>query len=60
LDGLDSAYGIVSDYVEWIFSKPQNDKIERDMDTLTFKLDLATDESLNRIAVMIYALLSGD
>ncbi|KAJ2986652.1 hypothetical protein HDV02_006622, partial [Globomyces sp. JEL0801] len=39
LDGLDTVYGIVTNYVEWIFLKSQNDKIEKNMDTLTFELD---------------------
>lgn len=60
LDGLDTVYGIVTNYVEWIFLKSQNDKIEKNMDTLTFELEVATVESLKRIAGKIYALLSED
>jgi hypothetical protein len=60
LDGLDTVYGIVTNYVEWIFLKSQNDKIEKDMDTLTFELEVATLESLKRIAGKIYALLSDE
>ena len=60
LDGLDAVYGIVTNYVEWIFLKSQNDKIEKDMDTLTFELGVATLESLKRIAGKIYALLSDE
>ena len=60
LDGLDTVYGIVTNYVEWIFLKSQNDKIEKNMDTLTFELEVATVESLKRIAGKIYSLLSDD
>ena len=58
LDGLDTVYGIVTNYVEWIFLKSQNEKIEKNMDTLTFELEVPTIESLKRIAGKIYALLS--
>jgi hypothetical protein len=60
LDRLDVVYGIVTNYVEWIFLKSQNDKIEKDMDTLAFELEVATVESLKRIAGKIYSLLSDD
>jgi hypothetical protein len=60
LDGLDTVYGIVTNYVEWIFLKSQNDKIEKNMDTLAFELEVATLESLKRIAGKIYALLSDE
>ena len=36
LDGLDTVYGIVTNYVEWIFLKSHNDKIEKNLDTLSF------------------------
>jgi hypothetical protein len=60
LNGLDTVYGIVTNYVEWMFLKSQNDKIERDVDTLNFEKQVATVESLKRIAGKIYALLSED
>ena len=60
LNGLDTVYGIVTNYVEWMFLKSQNDKIERDVDTLNFEKHVATVESLKRIAGKIYALLSDD
>jgi hypothetical protein len=60
LDGLDTVYGIVTNYVEWIFLKRQNDKIEKVTLTLTFELEVATLESLKRIAGKIYALLSDE
>jgi galactitol-specific phosphotransferase system IIC component len=60
LDGLDCVYGIVTNYVEWIFLKSHNDKIEKDVDTLQFELGVATVESLKRIAGKIYAMLSDD
>ena len=60
LDGLDTIYGIVTNYVEWIFLKSQNDKIETNIDTLTFEQEGPTVESLKRIAGKIYALLSDE
>jgi hypothetical protein len=60
LDGLDTVYGIVTNYVEWIFLKSHNDRIEKNLDSLTFELEVATVESLKRIAGKIYALLSDD
>jgi hypothetical protein len=60
LDGLDTVNGIVTNYVEWIFLKSQNDKIEKNFDTLQFELDVATPESLQRIAGKIYSLLSDE
>jgi hypothetical protein len=54
---LDTVYGIVTNYVEL---KSQNDKIEKNVDTLTFELEVATLESLKRIAGKIYALLSDE
>ncbi|KAK6094119.1 hypothetical protein MT418_005931 [Batrachochytrium dendrobatidis] len=60
LDGLDTVYGIVTNYIEWIFLKNHNNKIEKNMDTLTFELEVATLESLKRIAGKIYALLSDE
>jgi hypothetical protein len=60
LNGLDTVYGIVTNYVEWMFLISQNDKIERDLDTLNFEKQVATVDSLKRIAGKIYALLSED
>ena len=60
LNDLDTVYGIVTNYVEWMFLKSQNDKIERDFDTLTFVKQVVTVESLKRIAGKIYAILSDD
>ena len=57
---LDTVYGIVTNYVEWLFLKSLNDKIERDMDTLNFEKQVTTVESLKRIDGKIYALLSED
>jgi hypothetical protein len=60
LDGLDTVHGKVTNYVEWIFLKRQDDKIEKAMDTLTFEFEVATVEPLKRIAGKIYALMSDD
>ena len=57
LDGTDTVYGIVTNYMEWLFLKSQNDKIER---TLNFENQVTTVESLKRVAGKIYALLSED
>ena len=60
LNDLDTVYGIVTNYVEWMFLKSQNDKIERDEDELHREHGIPTIESLKRIAGKIYALLSDD
>lgn len=61
LDGLNTVYGLVTNYIEWMFLKSQNDKIEKHLDSLTFdEFEVATVESLKRIAGKIYALLSED
>ena len=61
LDNLDTVYGIVTNYVQWIFLKSQNDKIGKHLDSLIFdEFEVATVESLKRIAGKIYALLSDD
>ncbi len=60
LNGLDTVYGIVTNYVQWIFLKSRNDKIERDVSTLDFEKQVATVKSLKRIAGKIYAFLSED
>ena len=60
LNDLDTIYGIVTNYVEWMFLKSQNDKIERDEDSLQREHGIPTIESLKRIAGKIYALLSED
>ncbi len=61
LDNLNTVYGLVTNYIEWMFLKSQNDKIEKHLDSLTFdEFEVATVESLKRIAGKIYALLSED
>jgi hypothetical protein len=61
LDSLDTVYGLVTNYIEWMFLKSQNDKVEKHLDSLTFdEFEVATVESLKRIAGKIYALLSED
>ncbi|KAI8897021.1 hypothetical protein BC833DRAFT_615226 [Globomyces pollinis-pini] len=60
LNDLDTVYGIVTNYVEWLFLKSQNDKIEMDEDVLHRERGIPTIESLKRIAGKIYALLSDD
>ena len=61
LDNLDTVYGLVTNYIEQMYLKSQNDKIEKHLDSLAFdEFEVATIESLKRIAGKIYALLSGD
>ena len=61
LYNLDTVYGIVTNYTEWIFLKSQNDKVEKHWDVLRFdEFEVATVESLKRITGKIYALLSDD
>ena len=61
LDNLDTVYGLVTNYIEWMFLKSQNDKIGKHLDSLIFdEFEVATVESLKRIAGKIYALLSDD
>ena len=59
LGGLDTVYGLVTNYIEWMFLKSENDKIEKHLDSLAFdEFEVATVKSLRRIAGKIYALLS--
>lgn len=61
LDNLDTVHGLVTNYIEWMFLKSENDKVEKHLDSLTFdEFEVATVESLKRIAGKIYALLSDD
>ena len=61
LDNLDTVYGLVTNYIEWMFLTSQNDKIEKHWDTLTIdEFDVATVESLKRIAGKIYDMLSDE
>jgi hypothetical protein len=45
LDNLDTVYGIVTNYVQWMFLKSQNDKIKRDEDELHREHGIPTIES---------------
>eukprot|EP00842_Homolaphlyctis_polyrhiza_P002674 jgi/Hompol1/3407/HPOL_006535-RA len=59
MERLDCVYGIVTNYVEWVFIKNCNDKIEQ----ITSSLSLETGQvpsraSLEMIAGKIYAMLS--
>ena len=61
LDNLDTVYGLVTNYIEWMFLKSQNDKVEKHLDSLSFdEFEVATVESWRRIAGKIYALLSDE
>ncbi|OAJ40084.1 hypothetical protein BDEG_23861 [Batrachochytrium dendrobatidis JEL423] len=59
LNGLDTVYGIVRNYAEWIFLKNHNNRVEKN-DVLQREHEIPTVESLKRIAGKIYALLSDD
>ena len=60
VDDLDVVYGIVTTYSDWVFLKSLNDKVQKDIDTLVFELEVPTLDSLKRIAGKIYAMLSDD
>ncbi len=60
VENLDTVYGIVTNYIGWIFFQSHNDKVERDFNTLRFENEIPTVDSLKRIAGKIYAMLSDD
>jgi hypothetical protein len=56
---LSCVYGIVTNYVEWLFLRSLDDKIEMDFSVLTSTSDHVTDkESLKVIVGKMYAILS--
>jgi hypothetical protein len=57
---LDCVYGIVTDYMRWVFFRSLNDKIEEDFSSLKFSHGITEKQSLKEIVGKIYAILSGD
>jgi hypothetical protein len=56
---LDCVYGIVTDYVCWVFFRSMNDKIEEDFSSLKFSQGITEKESLKEIVGRIYSIFSG-
>ena len=61
VEQLDSVFGIVTNYTDWIFFKRENDRILRNRATILLPLaQLPTSDSLQRIAEIIHAMLVND
>jgi hypothetical protein len=57
---LDCVYGIVTDYMRWVFFRSLNEKIEEDVCCLELSHGITSKESLKKIVRKIYAILSED
>ncbi|KAG2978421.1 hypothetical protein PC118_g12284 [Phytophthora cactorum] len=61
VEGLTQVYSIVTNFVEWYFSRSLDEKIERTSAiTISMENHVPTRESVKRIAEMIYSILSED
>ncbi|KAG1707075.1 hypothetical protein DVH05_026271 [Phytophthora capsici] len=61
VEGLTKVYSIVTNFVEWYFSRSLDEKIERTSPTtIVMENDVPTRESVKRIAEMLYSILSDD
>jgi hypothetical protein len=60
LGNLDVVYGIVTNYLQWIFVRSLHNKIERELCVLDIENKVPKKESLAKIVGKIYALLSTD
>jgi hypothetical protein len=58
--GLSVVHGIVTNFMEWVFLRSLNDRIEREDCQLILRPDGPQKESLKEIAEKIYAMLSND
>ena len=56
--GLDIVYGIVTNYVQWVFLRSLNDKVEKEACNLSSSLKGPEFTSFKTIAEKIYAMLS--
>jgi hypothetical protein len=58
IENLRFVCGIVTNFVEWIFLKSFDDRIERDIVTLQVVEGMPSHESLSIVSMKIYALLT--
>jgi hypothetical protein len=59
VENLPVVYGIVTNYIEWVFLKSFDDRIEQHITSISLDQDqLPTKESIGMIAGKIYAMLS--
>lgn len=56
---LDTVYGIVTNYTQWVFLRSLNDKVEREECLLDILSDGPEPESLKKIAEKIHGMLCG-
>jgi hypothetical protein len=56
--GVNVDYGIVTNYIQWNFSRSLNDKVEKEECSLRLMPNGPERESLTEIAEKIYAMLS--
>ena len=55
--GLDTIYGVVTNYVQWTFLRCEDDKVEVDPSSIQLTPDGPSRESLKEISEKIYAML---
>ncbi|OWZ24572.1 Crinkler (CRN) [Phytophthora megakarya] len=61
VEGLPKVYSIVTNFLEWVFSRSLDDKIERATPVMmVMENDVPAPESVKQIAGMIYSILSED
>ncbi|KAL3806439.1 hypothetical protein ACHAXA_007048 [Cyclostephanos tholiformis] len=60
LGGLDVVYGIVTNYIQWIFFCSRNDKVEIDESSLRLSPNGPERESLKEVAEKIYSMLADE
>ena len=58
MESLSCVYGIVTNYIEWVFLRNLDDRIEQYISSLELKDQIPTKASLAMIAGMIYGMLS--
>ncbi|EGZ13479.1 hypothetical protein PHYSODRAFT_411622, partial [Phytophthora sojae] len=61
VEGLPKVYSIVTNFLEWVFSRSLDEKIERATPVMmVMENDVPAPESVKQIAGMIYSILSED
>ncbi|GMF41802.1 unnamed protein product [Phytophthora lilii] len=61
VEGLPKVYSVVTNFLEWVFSRSLDDKIERATPVMmAMENDVPAPESVKQIAGMIYSILSED
>jgi hypothetical protein len=59
VENLDVVYGIVTNYIEWVFFKSFDDRIEQHVTSMSLdQHQMPTEASIRMIAGKIYAILS--